>query len=191
MSESNSSMSYEAATIAAAEITKHIVNHQQVHEFIHRTVDFRSGVPPASFVVGEDGIRSAFVMVERGQPIDIPEGTWRFLDLQSEAGFEFARYALRKQMEQWGVVFQSDHMTLAEAEAKERTRIKPGANMWGFTAEELASALNEDKLKVLGISPEFLNPDPHAELMKRKGRSTSTDFWAFPENYKDQHGNNT
>lgn len=156
MSESNSDMSYEAATIAAAEITKHIEGQQRVHEFIHTTLDFRSGVPPASFSVSEDGIRSAFVMVERGQPIDIPEGTWRFLDLESESGFEFARYALRKQLEQWGVVFQTDHVTLAEAEVKERTRIKPGANFWGLTTEEIANALTEDKLKALGISPEFM-----------------------------------
>jgi cupin superfamily acireductone dioxygenase involved in methionine salvage len=113
----------------ASEITKRIVNQQQVHEFIHRTVNYKTG-GHTDFIVDEDGIRSAIVMVERGQPMDIPEGTWRFLDLQSEAGFEFARYALRKQLEQWGVVFQSDHMTLAEAEAKERQRIKMGDPFW-------------------------------------------------------------
>jgi hypothetical protein len=125
MSHSSDSISYENGEAMAREITKAIVNHQQVHEFIHRTINCKTGVP-TDFIVGEDGVRSSFVMVERGPKIDIPEGTWRFLDLQSEAGFEFARYALRKQLEQWGVVFRTDYTTLAEAESKERTRIKIG-----------------------------------------------------------------
>jgi hypothetical protein len=41
---------------------------------------------------------------------------------------------------------------------------------------------------IMRIDTRIVAVDPLASLMARKGRSTSTDFWAYPENYDGRIG---